>query len=152
MKLFSLPNFKKQVIVLNQQPFTLTELSAEGLLSHVEYQAICAQTMKAVQDDLPENTADWTDQQVSKLQMAHTVFLVRVRVRLVALSLQPSFNEDPNHPLCNCSLEELEETLVKEMKAEQLIELEKAALTLNQLNSVSDPTPKPCPDETLPTS
>lgn len=152
MKLFSQPNFKTKVVTLNSQPFTLTELSAEGLLSHTEYQAECAQVMKAVQDGLPENTDDWTEQQVSKLQMAHTVFLVRVRVRLVALSLQPSINADPNHPLCNCPLVELEETLLQEMKVDQLKTLEDEALELNQLNSLSDPNPKPSPDATLPTN
>lgn len=152
MKLFSQPNFKTKVVTLNKQPFTLTELSAEGLLNHTEYQAECAQVMKGVQDALPDNTEEWTDQQISKLQMAHTVFLVRARLRLVALSLQPSFNADPNHPLYNCELVALEETLLQEMKADQLKTLEDEALALNQLNSLSDPNPKPFPDATLPTN
>lgn len=152
MRLFSQPNFKVVTEVVNGQPFKLRELSAEGMLNHTEYQASCAEDMKAVMDQMPANTEDWTDSQTNKVNIALTVFKVRSRVRLVALALQPSFIEDPDHPLHGLPLEDIEQALVQEMKAEQIKQLEDAVLAMSGLPSLDDPTPKPDPDATSPTS
>jgi hypothetical protein len=144
-QLFQQSNFKTEEKKINGTTFILTELSAAAQLNYTEYAAECAVEMKAANDQLPADHKDWTDTHINTANKSLIVFRVRVRVRLVALALQPYF-KSTGHSLASSKLEEVEEVLLNELKGPQLLQLENIAKKLT--DDLEDGTPKPAPGET----
>lgn len=136
-KLFQQSNFKKKEVEINGTKLELSELSAGAMLNYTDYATDCAVEMRASAAGTPADTKDWTEADISKANKALTVFTVRSRLRLVALSLKPFFTTTQNgqHPYAGLSIEQLEEELINELKGDQLQQLEQEAKALSGIEN-----------------